>query len=372
MPRQLLTCLAAALCCGFAHAASCDFNPAIARAQQLMQRAGVDDIGLAIGTPRGLLVKQYLHAGGGTSAYDDNVRVALASASKLLSGLRILQLVDQGRIDLDAPLSTYLPQFSGLKGTMTMRQMFSHTAGYGDDEDSAVLAWPTTLAQAVDWIAQNMALTYPPPGAYFAYGGISMQIGGEVAQVQTGEDWQAGWATHLGAPLGATSIDWQGLGATSNYRIAGGAQATLPDYARVLAMLLGHGVGNGRRILSPAALVLLGSDQTAGAALGYSPPGADGRHAYSIGAWIETFPAAPAQPAISSIGKFGYAPWVDFDGGLFGVIMIEQRNTTFPPMGALSHAAIVDIDALARAASDGHCALVETYDAIFRDGLDGG
>lgn len=351
-------------------AAPCDFSSVAARARQLMQRAGAADIGIAIGTPRGLLVKQYLHDGGGASAYDDSVRIPLASASKLLSGVRILQLADRGAIDLDAPVSTYLPEFTDLKGTMTMRQMFSHTAGYGDDEDSPVLEYPVTLAQDVAYIAAHVDMPYPPPGAYFAYGGISMQVGGEVAQVQGGEDWQAGWIAHVGAPLGATSIDWQGLGATQNYRIAGGAQASLPDYAKVLAMILGGGVGNGRRILSATALATLDADQTRGAALAYSPPGADGRHAYSVGAWIEDFPSAPAAPAISSIGKFGYAPWIDFDGGFFGVIMIEQRNETVPAMGELSHDAIVDIDAQVRAALDGSCPLVETYDEIFRDGLE--
>lgn len=349
---------------------ACDFSAAIERARTLMQRAGVADVALAIGTPRGLLVKQYLHDGDGASAYGDDTRIALASATKLLSGVRILQLADRGAIDLDAPVSGYLPQFTGIKGTMTVRQMFSHTAGYGDDEDSLVLAYPVTLAQDVAYIAANVDMTFPPPGAYFAYGGIAMQVGGEVAEVASGEDWQAGWHTHIGLPLGAPGIDWQGLGATQNYRIAGGARASLPDYANVLAMILGGGVGNGHRILSPAAIAVLGADQTDGAALGYSPPGADGRHAYSVGAWIETFPAAPAVPAISSIGKFGYAPWVDFDGGFFGVVMIEQRGLTLPPMGQLSHDAIVDIDAAVRSQPIASCTLVQTYDAIFRDGLE--
>lgn len=369
--RSLLAALCAALCAAAAHADSCDFSAAVLRTQALMQDAGVADAGLAIGTPRGLLLKQYLHAGGGTSAYDDTTRVALASASKLLSGVRILQLADRGLLDLDTPLSTYLPQFGGIKGTMTMRQMFSHTAGYGDDEDSAILSLPITLAQAVDWIAQHMDLTFPPPGAYFAYGGISMQIGGQVAAVRSGQDWQAGWSADLGMPLGATGIDWQGLGPTQNYRIAGGARASLPDYARVLAMLLGDGVGNGRRLLSPQALAIFKTDQTGTAVLGYSPPGADGRHAYGIGAWIEPFPPPPAQAAVSSIGKFGYAPWVDFDAGFFGIVMIEQRASMYPTMGQLAHAAIVDIDASVRAAWRDDCALQETYDAIFRDGVDG-
>ena len=351
-----------------ARAGECDFAAVTARVQQLVQRAGVSDAGIAIGTPRGLLLKQYLHAGGGASAYDDTVRVPVASASKLLAGVRILQLVDRGAIALDAPVSGYLPGFTGLKGTMTMRQMFSHTAGYGDDLDSPVLAFPVTLAEDVAWIAQHVDMPYPPPGAYFAYGGISMQVGGEVAQVRGDEDWQAGWQAHVGAPLAAPGIDWQGLGPTTNYRISGGAQASLPDYANVLAMLLAGGVGNGWRILSPQAIATLDADQTAGAALAYSPPGADGSHAYSVGAWIEAFPPPPAAPSISSIGKFGYAPWVDFDGGFYGVIMIEQQATTFPPMGELSHDALVDIDALVRAQPLATCTPVETADELFRDG----
>lgn len=349
-----------------APAATCDFSAVVARTQQLMQRANLTDAGIAIGTPRGLVLKQYL--GGG--AYTDATRVPLASASKMLSGVRILQLVDAGAIDLDAPVSTYLPEFTGSKGTMTMRQMFSHTSGYGDDEDSLVLAADVTLAQAVSYIAQHIDPPYPPPGAYFAYGGISMQVGGEVAQVQGGEDWQAGWLAHVGVPLGITSIDWQGLGVTANYRIAGGAQASLPDYARVLAMLLGGGVGNGRRILSPQAISVMSHDQTNGAALAYTPPGADGGHAYGIGAWIEAFSQSPDAPAISSVGKFGFAPWVDFGAGFFGVLMVHQEQAMIPPMGELSHDALVDIDNLVRGTLVAGCALVETYDEIFRDGAD--
>ncbi|TCO38937.1 serine hydrolase domain-containing protein [Dokdonella fugitiva] len=366
--RSCLALLAMVVAAPAATAGGCDFTAVSTRVQQLVQGAGVADAGIAIGTPRGLVFKQYLHAGGGPSAYDDSVRVPVASASKLLAGVRIMQLVDRGAIALDAPVSGYLPAFTGLGGTMTMRQMFSHTAGYGDDSDSLVLALPVTLAEDVAWIAAHVEMPFPPPGAWFAYGGISMQVGGEVAEVRGGEDWQAGWQAHVGAPLGATGIDWQGLGPTANYRIAGGAEASLPDYARVLAMLLGDGVGNGWRILSPQAIATLASDQTAGAALAYSPPGADGRHAYGIGAWIETFPPPPARPAISSIGKFGYAPWVDFDGGFYGVIMVEQQATTWPAMGEQSHDAIVDIDALVRAQPLAACVPVEIGDEVFRDG----
>jgi CubicO group peptidase (beta-lactamase class C family) len=346
--------------------ASCDFSAVGTRAQQAMQATNVTDGGIVIGTPRGVVYKRYY------GTYDDASIIALASATKLLSGVRVMQLVDRGAIDLDAPVSSYLPEFTATKGTMTMREMFSHTSGYGNDEDSAVLAAPTTLSAAVAYIACCIDQPYPPPGAYFAYGGIAMQVGGEVAQVRGNEDWQAGWIAHVGAPLGITTIDWQGLGATQNYRIAGGAQASLPDYARVLAMLAGNGVGNGRRILSTQAVATLNHLQTANAALGYSPPAADGVTAYGIGAWLEPTLFTDADtPVISSIGKFGFTPWVDFGYGYFGALMIEQRTETLPTIGAKTHDALLDISTIVRAQLSASCPLLETYDEIFRDGAEG-
>jgi CubicO group peptidase (beta-lactamase class C family) len=347
-------------------AANCDFSAVGTRTRRVMQAANVTDGGIIIGTPRGILYKQYY------GTYNDASVVALASATKMLSGVRIMQLVDRGAIDLDAAVSTYLPEFTGTKGTMTMREMFSHTAGYGDDEDNPILAAPTTLADAVAYIACCIDQPYPPPGAYFSYGGISMQVGGEVAQVRGNEDWQAGWIAHVGTPLGITTIDWQGLGVTQNYRIAGGGEASLPDYARVLAMLAGDGVGNGYRILSPQAVATLNHLQTANAALGYSPPAADGGTAYGIGAWLEPTLFTDADtPVISSIGKFGFTPWVDFGYGYFGALMIEQRTESLPTIGTRTHDALLDISAVVRAQLASSCPLLETYDEIFRDGAEG-
>lgn len=357
-----------ALCAATSAQAACDFSAIGTRTQQLLDAAQLSDAGIAIGTARGIVYKRYF------GGYGDATVVPVASASKLLSGVRIMQLVDRGAIDLDAPVTRYLDEFTGTgdKAAMTMREMFSHTAGYGDDLDSPVLAADTTLANDVAYIACCVAQPYPPPGNYFAYGGISMQVGGEVAQVQGGEDWQAGWIAHVGAPLGITTIDWQGLGPTQNYRISGGAQASLQDYARVLAMLAGGGVGNGHRILSGAAIAAMDHDQTNGAVLAYAPPTADGSTAYGIGAWIEPDLTASADaPTISSIGKFGFTPWVDFAYGYFGVLMVYQPATTLVPIGTRTHDALLDISAIVRTQLGAACPLLETYDAIFRDGVDG-
>jgi CubicO group peptidase (beta-lactamase class C family) len=250
---------------------------------------------LLIGSSQGIWFKQYY------GNYDDTTVLPLASASKLLSGVRILQLVDRGVLDLDAPVSGYLsgPDYpwSATAAPITLRQMFSHTAGYGDDEDDPVLSDHTiTLAQSAQQIARNEGglspQNYLPVGSLFAYGGVAMQIGGAVAQSRSGVDWQRGWQTDIGAPTCATDIDWQGLGPTLNYRIAGSARASLDDYGRVLAMLGNDGVGNGSRILSPAAIRTIMHSQTGDAAHGYTPPAADGLTKYSVGAWIEPAPTS--------------------------------------------------------------------------------
>lgn len=70
-----------------AAAASCDFSAVGARTQQVMQAANVTDGGIVIGTPRGIVYKSYF------GTYDDSSVIALASATKMLSGVRIMQLV---------------------------------------------------------------------------------------------------------------------------------------------------------------------------------------------------------------------------------------------------------------------------------------
>jgi len=137
-------------------------------------------------------------------------------------------------------------------------------------------------------------------------------------------------------------------------------------------MLVGGGVGNGRRILSANAIATLNHDQTNGAALAYAPPTANGSTAYGVGAWIEPDVSVSADaPTISSIGKFGYTPWVDFAYGYFGILMIDDEATTVPSIGERTHVALADISAIVRAQIDASCPLVEAYDEIFRDGSEG-
>jgi CubicO group peptidase (beta-lactamase class C family) len=56
----------------------------------------------------------------------------IGSISKPFTAIAILQQVDAGRLDLDMPASTYLPDLPGVLGEPTLRQLLSHTSGLPD------------------------------------------------------------------------------------------------------------------------------------------------------------------------------------------------------------------------------------------------
>ncbi|TDR45754.1 CubicO group peptidase (beta-lactamase class C family) [Tahibacter aquaticus] len=360
--RPALLALALSLCSGAA--AACTFDAVDVRMNELLQNAGLDGGAVLIGRADGVLHERYF------GSYDANTTIAIASATKWLSAIRIVQLAERGRLDLDAPVAGLLPQFTGLKGSMTLRQMFSHSAGYGDDEDSPVLRTnQPSLAAAVDSIA--CCIAFPSnwtPGSQFAYGGISMHVGGRMAEVATGLDWQQSWRDDIGTPLGIASIDWQGLGATANYRISGSGRSTLRDYGRVLQMLAGDGVGNGRRILGSAALQALYADQTATLPVAYAPPSAPAEVHYGLGNWIDP-QAGAALPLHSSLGAFGFFPWLDRQRKLYGVFML-RGGTAINSLAYPEYRQMIDD---ARQVVDSSACTPEIVeDYILRDGFDSG
>lgn len=65
-----------------------------------------------------------------TRAWDRDTLTPIFSTTKMMVTLCVLMLVDQGRIDLDAPIATYWPAFAaGGKEAVTVRDFFTHQAG---------------------------------------------------------------------------------------------------------------------------------------------------------------------------------------------------------------------------------------------------
>jgi CubicO group peptidase (beta-lactamase class C family) len=344
---------------------TCDFSASLQRFEALRVREGLPGGALLLGTRQGLLLEHYF------GSYGASTVVPIASASKLLSGVRILQLVDQGQLDFDEPIGTLLPEFAGARASMNLAQLFAHTSGFGNDSGAPEITDRSiTLAQAVQQI--SCCREFPTGftvGGQFAYGGVSMHIGGRAAEVATGVDWELGWQQALGAPLGITSIDWQAFGTTRNYMIAGGARSNLRDYGAVLHLLVNEGVAaSGERLLSRDASFRLWLDQVGELPVIDPPPTAQAPVRYGLGSWF--IPQRPANrpPLIHSLGAFGFMPWIDYEAGLFGVFMVRG-------LPGINTRIIADYEALweelraAAAAPD--CAESTLFNGVFADGMEG-
>ncbi|NCY15982.1 MAG: class A beta-lactamase-related serine hydrolase, partial [Actinobacteria bacterium] len=83
----------------------------------------------------------------GYGDYDPITVVPIASASKWLTSATMMTLVDEGRISLDDRVSMYLPEFTGVSGTATIRQLLSHTSGIAQAD--CIWSVGSTLADCV-------------------------------------------------------------------------------------------------------------------------------------------------------------------------------------------------------------------------------
>jgi CubicO group peptidase (beta-lactamase class C family) len=308
-------------------AGPCDFTATDAAVRAMLDaRPFLPGAGVIVGDRDAILHQAYF------GQYGPVTVVPVASASKLLSGVAIMTLVDDGLINPDAPVRDYLPQeFSfanaGLKSVMTTRQMFAHTSGLpGEDATSDILGDPTlTLEEAVAQIACCVPL-HDLPGASFSYGGLSMHVGGRIAEVVSGGDWEDFFQAAVSTPLGLTTIDYQGLGPTTNYRIAGGARSNLPDYARVLAMLLRGGEIDGVRLLSEQSASDMVQDQTEGLPRRTPPPSGAEDWGYAFGGWVSAKGIDGRTTEFTSPGAFGFTPWIDLERGIYAAIMVDASR----------------------------------------------
>ena len=129
----------------------------------------------------------------------------IASISKLVTTLGLMQLVDDGRIDLDADVSAYLgftlrnPHFPAQ--AITLRHLLVHTASLRDDGG---YFWPATTAlkDVVTPDALQTWSTLAGPGVYYTYCNLGFGIIGTIMERITGERFDRLMARLVLQPLG--------------------------------------------------------------------------------------------------------------------------------------------------------------------------
>ena len=136
----------------------------------------------------------------------------------------------------------------------------------------------------------NTPMTSFAPGTAFQYGGVSMHVAGRLAEITTGMTWDSLFQQKIAIPLGMTNTDYEALGETMNYRIAGGMGTTMPDFSKLLIMLLNDGLFNGVQVIEPETVSMMQSDQTNGVPLISTPYSNDPLRQdfrYGYGVWVE-------------------------------------------------------------------------------------
>ena len=211
-------------------------------------------------------------AGGGRPV-DTGTPFLLASITKTFTAIAVMQQVEQGRLELDAPVTRYLrsvdlrpkdPSFP----PVTARHLLTHTAGVGELRSWRDLFRPTiglSGAPDADYYADGLT-TEVAPGQKWSYANHGFGVLGKLVEDLSGEPLQHHVRDHIFEPLGMKSTGFGGPRA-GGFTIkrgrkkavptvevatpaAGGIVSTAEDMSRYLACLL----TGGEPVLRPQTL----------------------------------------------------------------------------------------------------------------------
>lgn len=245
----------------------------------------------------------------------DSTIVRIFSMSKPITAVALMTLFDEGKFTLDDKVSTYIPEFNGMKvytpnelgqtfepqiNEMTIRHLLTHTSGisYGWNPKSYVDSlyrvnkvgtWDQTLEEQIKLLSE-VPLNFQP-GTKWEYG-LSIDVAGYLVEVMSGMPLDEYFKTRIFDPLKMNdtgffvpeeqherlsdvfSIDKEGVlkGASGTWGEAfkkkpkifsggGGLVSTLDNYLRFCRMLLNGGELDGARILKESTVKLVMSNQ---------------------------------------------------------------------------------------------------------------
>lgn len=150
----------------------------------------------------------------------------IGSTSKLATGIAVMQLVEQGKIDLDADISTYVDVKIDRRfpGDITMRNLLTHTAGF-EERGRGTLSYEQREFNLDEHILQDPPVQVFAPGTTPAYSNYGISLAGYIVQQVSGEKFENYLDKHVFEPAGMTSATFhQPLPAELADRMAHGYQ----------------------------------------------------------------------------------------------------------------------------------------------------
>ena len=233
----------------------------------------------------------------------------IASMTKAITGAAAMQLVEQGRLDLDAPASEVVPQLADatvLEGfdddgkprtrpprrAITLRHLLTHTSGFSYEIWSdAIARYQEATGTPGIITCEDAALTTPllfDPGDRWDYG-INIDWAGKMVETVSGRTLGQYLREHFFEPLGMNDTAFR-ITDSMRARLAkihqrgddgslepqmeleipqdpefemggGGLYGTVGDYLRFIRMILNRGQANGERVLRPETVGMMSRNQ---------------------------------------------------------------------------------------------------------------
>ena len=233
---------------------------------------------------------------------------AIFSTTKAITGTAALQLVEEGKLDLDAPARTYAPDIGKLqvidgfdakgqprlrapKRDVTTRMLLLHTGGFGYDFfNENYLRLATERGQPSVITSSKASLMTPllfDPGSKWEYG-TNLDWAGQIVEGITGKRLGEVFAERIFKPLGMTNTTFEisdavrsklagvharnadgsltpmdfELPANPEVHMGGhGLYSTVGDYMRFIRMWLNDGAGPYGRVLKPETVMMAEKNQ---------------------------------------------------------------------------------------------------------------
>ena len=128
------------------------------------------------------------------------------SVSKLFTWTAVMQLVEQGRLDLNAPVSSYVDQFEipdAFGVPLTLTHVMTHAPGFEDGAVGFLFAdEPEDLVPLAESLAAHVPNQIWEPGTFSAYNNWSTALAGLIVANVSGMSFEDYVAEHIFAPLG--------------------------------------------------------------------------------------------------------------------------------------------------------------------------
>src|SRR5438874_1256662 len=200
----------------------------------------------------------------------------IGSTSKLFTWTAVMQLVEQGKLDLDADVNRYIdfkipatyPQ------PITLRHIMTHTPGFEEDGRDLITDDTTKMITLGRWLATHIPGRVRPPGTYSSYSNYATALAGYIVQRTSGVPFDDYVEQHILTPLGmnettsrqplpprlradmSEGYTWgDGSYKPQKFEIvnaapAGSVASSAADMAKFMIAHLNDGAFNGQRILA--------------------------------------------------------------------------------------------------------------------------